>query len=122
MPACFETPAEQIADFFRACQEGRRQGWVEEFYGQTGFDLQNENVILDILHRRHSQMLLTIFQCDQCGRISIERAPSTFSFRSFEPEDRDWDGALGAPGSPEASLSGSRVTFAEDKRCWWKFW
>ena len=120
MVTCFETPAAEVADFLRAIQEGRRQVWVEEFYGKVGFDLQDGNIIQDILTRRHAQTLLTIFQCEECGRISIERSPSTFSFRSFEPESRDWRGALASRPFVDPIWAG-QVTFAEDKP-WWKFW
>ena len=48
------------------------------------------------------------------------QAKQRFRFVHLSPKTATGTGALGAPGSLEASISGSRVTFGEDKRCWWK--
>lgn len=117
--ACYEAPAEEIEGFIQANLAGRRQEWVEQYYGQAGFDLHDANVVYDLLTRRHAQHLLRVYQCPECGRLAIERAPNSLSFRFFMPDGDDWNGTLASRVYVNPDLLGP-VTFAEDKCSWWK--
>jgi hypothetical protein len=119
--ACFETPAEEIAEFIDAVVQGRRQDWIEAYYGHPGFNLHDANVVFDILTRRHAQTLLQIRQCEHCGRILLERAPNSDVWRVFAPESRDFRCALAGLALTRQELLES-VVFAEDRPPWWKVW
>jgi hypothetical protein len=47
--------------------------------------------------------MLEIYQCDAWGRIWIERAPHTFTYRAFKPDDEDWKGTLAVQLPPQAT-------------------
>jgi hypothetical protein len=117
---CSETTAEEIAGFIQAIVNGRRQEWVEQFYGQVGFDLHDGNVVLDILTRRNPETMLGVYQCDHCGRLSLERAPKTFSYRTFKPEQEGWTGALAA--KPTLSPALVETVPGDGEKPWWKLW
>jgi hypothetical protein len=107
---------QEVTGFIKAIQSGKRKEWMEEFYGKQGFDLDDPNVVFDIWTRNDPATMLDIHQCDACGRIFIERAPHTFTYRVFKPEHDDWRGAL----TVELSEHVPAVRAATQK--WWRFW
>ena len=115
-----ERATHEVADFIRAVQAGKRREWIEQFYGQPGFDLEDGSVVVDIWTRRDPETVLDIYQCDACGRVFIERAPHTFTYRTFRPEDADWRGALAVQLPPEAAAV--TVPSQPPRKSWWRFW
>lgn len=114
-----ETAAEEVAGFIQAIVNGRRREWVEQFYGQIGFDLHDQNVVVDILSRRQQEATLQLYQCDGCGRLSLERAPNCYMFRTFKPEQEGWTGALAS----RPVLSPVLVeAVPEGDKPWWRVW
>ena len=95
----------EVVEFIRAVQAGKRREWIEQFYGKPGFDLEDGSVIFDIWTRRDPETVLDIYQCDACGRIFIERAPHSFAYRPFNPEEEDWRGTLAVQLPPAAAAT-----------------
>ena len=115
-----ERATHEIADFIKAVQAGKRREWIEQFYDKPGFDLEDSSVVFDIWTRHDPATLIDIYQCDACGRLWVERAPHTFTYRAFKPEQEDWKGAL-AVKLPEQT-GAVTLPVKPPRRPWWKFW
>ncbi len=95
----YDNPAEKVAQFIDAIRQGKRKEWVDSFYGgrSRGVEIKDSEVVFDIFDLAHHGLGLDMYQCDACGRIFIERIPGSFTYRSFKPEDEDWQGTLAEP-------------------------
>jgi hypothetical protein len=92
----YEKPCATVAEFIRAVGGGKRKEWIERFYEQPYFEIEDSSVVFDIFNYARLQCDLDIYQCETCGRIFIERETQQKSgtLRSFKPEDSDWKGTL----------------------------
>lgn len=94
--AAYEQPAESVAEFIQAIATGKRTEWIEKFYGQSYFEISDSSVVFDIMDYARLRTALVLYQCEECGRLYIEREPRQASgtLRAFKPEDPDWRGTL----------------------------
>ena len=92
----YEQPSELIAEFIQAVAAGKREEWIERFYGQPYFDTSDSSVVFDIIDHARFGMALSVYQCEGCGRLWIEREPRQDSgtLRCFKPDETDWKGTL----------------------------
>src|SRR5262249_4297391 len=83
----FESASRDIAAFFAAVQSGRRNEWIVEFFsGQNPCDVSDEGIIYDIIAYHKRLVVLSVAECEQCGRLWVQRGPEINEYRSYSPD------------------------------------
>jgi len=84
-----------IAAFFAAVHAGRRGAWIAEYFSpQYPADVGDEGVVQDILCLRKRPVFLSVAECEQCGRLWVEREPEVNSYRSYAPDEPGYAAVL----------------------------
>jgi hypothetical protein len=92
----FDRIEEVIDSLIEASKKDQRKHWIEsQFSSQYPKDLTDTQMIGDIFSSRFSDINRDIYQCENCGRILIQRGNSNL-FVFFKPEDDDWKNILSA--------------------------
>jgi hypothetical protein len=80
-----------IKSFNDAKESGQRDNWIKENFTVPPYptDLPDQEMIWDLIHNSFIEKTGTMFQCDSCGRILIQRG-QTDNFTSFKPETKDF--------------------------------
>lgn len=89
----YEAPSRMAGEFIQAIKDGKRDEWIEFFYGRK-LKLTDSEVIFGIYDRASVQNGVMILQCEYCGRIFIQKEPKDSGFVCFKPEDNDCKGIL----------------------------
>ena len=77
-------------DFQEAVQQDRRDTWIAQRCGEFYPQWRTDEEILDELRRwLERKVEKKVWECDQCGRLYIQRAPGGNSFQCFVPEPND---------------------------------
>ncbi len=85
---------EGINDYIDAVTNSKRDQWIIEHLGSDyPLNLANVSVLNDFVNWQIHNHSLTIYQCENCGRIWIQKVAEPNHFRSFYP-DEDWKGTL----------------------------
>lgn len=84
-----------VKSFNEAKDNGQKKDWISENFTVPPYptDLPDHEMIWDLIHNSFIGKTATIYQCDACGRILIQRG-RTDNFISFKPETKDWQGIL----------------------------
>jgi hypothetical protein len=96
--------ARDVAAFFTAAREGRRDVWIEAYFSpEYPLDVGDESVVSDILgvHERRSR--LSVAECAQCGRLWVQEEAGLNAYRSWSPDAPGYAAALA--GSVETDRS-----------------
>ena len=92
----FDRIEEVIDSLIEATKRNERNVWIENQFGkQYPKDLTDTQMICDIFTSRVTDLGKTIYQCENCGRILIQKG-HTDRFISFAPENSDWKDILTA--------------------------
>jgi hypothetical protein len=76
-----------IAAYFRASREGRRDEWLNSFFLPLyPHDVPDESVVCDILLRNQGRIEHSVWECDECGRLWVQRKPGLNEYRSYRPD------------------------------------
>lgn len=86
--------SDDVVSFINAIVAGRREHWIKERYEGIGDELDDDNVVADILTRCWAARSLDIYQCEECGRVFIDKYTRSGEMRCFTPEEEDWAGTL----------------------------
>jgi hypothetical protein len=86
---------EIIKSFNQAKDSGQKENWINENFTVPPYptDLPDHEMVWDLIHNSFIEKTRTIYQCESCGRIWIQRG-LTDNFISFKPETKDWQGIL----------------------------
>jgi hypothetical protein len=91
----FEKLNTGIVTFIDAIKNGQKEKWIKEtFLDSYPLDLDNSNMISDLFYMYYSDHKRIIYQCENCGRVLIQKGKSDH-FASFKPESDDWRNILG---------------------------
>lgn len=94
-----------IVAFFAAVKDGRRNDWLGAYFTpQYPTDVSDEGVVHDILSAHLERVLLSLAECERCGRLHLQRDVGVNSYRSYAPDEPGHAGALRTPG-PSATES-----------------
>ena len=86
-----------IDAFFEAVRGGRREQWLRERFTAAPdypVDLPNEDVVKDIIDLHDVRALLSVAECEKCGRLWVQTAPGTAVYRSYTPDEGGHAGLL----------------------------
>ena len=88
----FDRTSNDIAMFVEAILKGKRQDWLVNNFIPADTDTAGaiHDIVAGYFILKES---ITIYQCEQCGRIWIQEQAQSNTFRSFAP-DGEWKGIL----------------------------
>jgi hypothetical protein len=103
----YDATSRDIAAFFAAIQSGRRNDWIAGFFSrQYPCDVSDEGIIYDIIAHHKRQVVLSVAECEQCGRLWVQRQPWINEYRSYSPDVPGYAGVLktreATPAEPES--------------------
>jgi hypothetical protein len=112
----YEGTSKDVAAFFAAVQAGRRNAWIAEYFSpQYPNDVSDEGIVYDIIAHPKRQLVLSVAECEHCGRLWVQRGLGMNQYRSYSPDEsgyaavlRSWEREPAAPG--EASRNRSPPT------------
>jgi hypothetical protein len=94
-----EVVGKDVTAFFTAVRAGRRDAWIVQFFSpQYPTEVSDEGIITDIMSYHHRRFMLSIAECEKCGRLWVQRSPGENSYRSFAPDQGGYAGALRSRG------------------------
>jgi hypothetical protein len=77
----------QVASFLEAVREGRREKWLTEHFSSIyPRNLPDAEVISDILSWTQFSYVLSIAECESCGRLHVQVAPGINEYLTFAPD------------------------------------
>jgi hypothetical protein len=91
------TGCRDIAAFFAAVRDGRRNEWVGRFFSpQYPTKVGDEGIVHDIITFHSRRVSLSVAECEQCGRLWVQRGPEVNAYRSWAPDEPGYVGVLRA--------------------------
>lgn len=93
--AFYHRVSQDVAGFYAAVHAGDRAKWLAENFSM-GYptDVSDEDVVHDILSSRSNAVMLSIAECDTCGRLWVQREPAGNSYLSYAPDAPGYGAAL----------------------------
>ena len=77
---------DKVESFLEALKNGDRVAWIKGHFGDNfPTNLSDSSIVHDIIYRYEC----TIYQCDNCGRLLIQKWDVN-SYFSFFPEDENY--------------------------------
>ena len=77
----------QVAHFLDAVRDGRRESWLADHFGPDyPTVLSDAEVISDILTWVQNTYVVSITECESCGRIHVQLSPGLNEYLSFAPD------------------------------------
>ena len=83
-----EAPSQEITEYFAAKNEGNEADWMTQRYGAdyAELNLSANHVVEDIIDGHLLHSVLSIYQCENCGRVHIEDRAHRNFFMTFSPD------------------------------------
>jgi hypothetical protein len=57
-------------------------------------EANDEAIVADIIASHERDLTLSVAECEQCGRLWVQRSPGQNSYRSFAPDEGGYAGIL----------------------------
>jgi hypothetical protein len=91
----YENASRDIVAFFAAVQSGRRNDWIVEYFSrQYPCDVSDDGIIYDIIAHHKRQVVLSMAECERCGRLWVQHEPGINKYRSYSPDAEGYAGVL----------------------------
>ena len=92
--------AKQINEYFLAIESGAGSSWLVSRYGvatlnqwkQTREQKGHEGIIADILADGFLRCSKSVAECEQCGRLWIQKAPRVNEYIAYEADNDEYNG------------------------------
>ncbi len=97
------TVSQSIASYFAALSSDRKQAWLTEFF-LPGYpiEIDDASVVADIIARYELSRVMSVCECDKCGRLWVEETPGANKYRSFIPDQTGYSAVLRSCDEPAA--------------------
>lgn len=90
-----DVTSRDIAAFLTAIQANSRNAWIAEYFSpHYPNDVSDQAVIYDIISHRKRQVVLSIAECEQCGRLWVQHMPEVNEYGSYLPDKPGYAGVL----------------------------
>ena len=91
----YDGTSKDIAAFFAAIQAGRRNNWIAEYFSREyPGDVSDEGIVYDIIAHHKRQLVLSVAECEHCGRLWVQRAPGVNEYRGYSPDEPGYAAVL----------------------------
>jgi len=91
----YDGTSKDIAAFFAAIQSGRRNAWIAEYFSpQFHNDVSDVQIVYDIIADHKRQLVLSVAECEDCGRLWVQNAPGVNQYRSYSPDEPGYGAVL----------------------------
>lgn len=79
-----------IAAWLEHLQSGRLNAWRTKHLS-SGYpaDTPPVQMLVDVMQSRFADLTLALMACDACGRLHVQRAPSTQHYRGYHPDPEE---------------------------------
>lgn len=86
---------EIISSLIEANQTGEKAAWIKSHFESPFYprDLTDDQMVNDLFTSHYIDARKTAYQCEQCGRLWIQKGQSE-TFVPFKPEDDEWKDIL----------------------------
>jgi hypothetical protein len=83
----FDILAESVNTFAAAVAAGRREEWIQTRLGGTyPAGMRDSDVLHDAVIGFFLGRILDIYECEQCGRVLLQRSPADPRFFTYTPD------------------------------------
>ncbi len=90
----YDKTIEDICSLMEAYKKGEKEKWIKNRFGdKVDGSLSNDWLIIKIQLINEYDYEKTIYQCEKCGRIKLEKNNSN-QYVSFRPETEGWKNIL----------------------------
>jgi hypothetical protein len=87
--------SEDIADFYEAVRAGQRDTWITAYFSpRYPTDVSDGGIVSDILSVHKKRVFLSVAECENCGRLWVQRESDVNSYRSYAPDEPGYAGVL----------------------------
>lgn len=91
-----------VAGFLAAIREGKRTEWIAEHFGVIyPHDLPDAEIISDLLTANFRRYAISMAECEQCGRLWLQRRVDENHYRSFAPDNGGYESHLAVVGAAD---------------------
>jgi hypothetical protein len=91
-----------LTAFFTAVRVGRRTDWIRKYFSpEYPADVADDGVVHDIIAHHKRRVFLSVAECQQCGRLWVQRESGVNSYRSFVPDESGYAGVLRSGSTQE---------------------
>lgn len=91
-----------IASFLLAVSLGSRDNWIAEFFGPDySKEFSDAALIADIRIIYEREYLLSVCECQGCGRLYIQKVPGKNEYVCFEPRSGTYEAILERKGAEQ---------------------
>jgi type III secretory pathway component EscR len=93
----FETEIEErFYEFLKSVLDGKRQEYIEKYFDTQYYpaDIKDNEVISDSLTQLLRKYTMSICECENCGRIHVQKKPGINEYISFSPDSPKYEGIL----------------------------
>jgi hypothetical protein len=99
----FTTIHQTIDDYLQHAEKDDIAGWRRKHFNDIyPSDISAGSMIHDVLTSRFFDLTLATMECEQCGRIWVQRTPDMNHYHGYSPDDND-DSRIKLLGYNEAS-------------------
>ena len=92
---CVDGICADLVAFFQAVGSGDRDGWIRGYFlNQYPTSLSDESVVSDIITRGLQGTLLRVCECQNCGRLHLQRRSGENQYLSFAPDGTKYQAVL----------------------------
>jgi hypothetical protein len=93
----YDAASRDIAAFFSASHAGRRDAWIAEYFSpRFPKDVGDEGIVNDIIAHHKRELVLSVAECEKCGRLWVQRGPGVNQYRSYAPDEPGYAAVLQA--------------------------
>jgi hypothetical protein len=94
---CWSTIYTEIATFVEAVVTNKREEWLDRHFGRDyPRGLSDESIISLWLISVHNRYMVTIYECENCGRLYLQKGTDSNIFFSYFPDDSKRHHILGS--------------------------
>ena len=69
-------------------------GIAEYFSPQYPNEVSDEGIVYDIIAHHKRQLVLSVAECEQCGRLWVQREPGVNEYHSYSPDESGYPAVL----------------------------
>lgn len=109
----YETVTRQLALLMAATSPEGREAWISHnFLPGYPRDVDNEGMISDFLSGLEVRLMVTLYECENCGRLWLQEEPGSDKFVPYSPESRGPHSLLASARYAAAQVEQGRTTEA----------